>query len=189
LPTVREIAQGAVLEARARPLGQALSDAEAARCLDVFQSMWREAADKGVFGRLSDYLADDDYEAEEQQRVFAAGFTITLPTEIEDEDTLETRPPRDLAMVQVVDTATAPEISLYDAHTAAWVRIDNLTLASECPLGDRYRHGFECALAARVAGSFGKPVPDTCIPFKNGLGSALSLRLSAPRVDTQPDYF
>lgn len=170
-------------------MGQALSDPEADRCLNVFRSMWREAVEKGLFGRLSDYLATDDYEAKEQERVFSDGNTITLPTSIIDTVTGLTRRPKDLAMIQVVDDAADPQISIYDAHTAAWVRIDNLTLASECPLGDRYRHGFECALAARVAGSFGKPVPDTCRPFASGLNSALSYRPSAPRATTAATYY
>jgi hypothetical protein len=91
-------------------------------------------------------------------------------------------------MIQVVDEATDPEISLYDAHLAAWVRIDNLTLTGECPLSNRIRHGLECALACRLAGTFKKPIPETCLPYANGIKAALGARFSAPRQDANVEY-
>lgn len=189
MPTNRDIIQGGVWELGARPMGQALSAAEAARGLVVWQSLWREAVDAGQFGRLTEYVAAAAYEAEENQRVYAAGFTITLPTSIEDgcSDTGYRRP-RDLAVIQVVDAGQDPEISIYDAHLGAWVRIDNLTLDSACPLGARARHGLECAAAARLAGTFKKPVPDTCRPYLNNLKAALGQRPSAPRSNADVEY-
>ena len=80
MATVLEIIGGAMAE-RGGDAEAALSGDlpawEADRRRVVRQAMLREAVDRGVFGRLEDYLADDDYEAEEGQRVYAgAGFFI-----------------------------------------------------------------------------------------------------------------
>jgi len=189
MATCRDIIEGAAIELNARSLGEALSAAEIDRGLTLLQSMYLEAVDKGVFGRVEDYLATGAYEAEEQQRVYSAGYTITLPTEVDDAYTGETRRPLDLAMIQVVNDGSDPQISIYDAHLGDWVRIDGLTLAGEAPFSARSRHGLECALARRLAGTFRKPVPDTTAGYANGLGSIFSSHLSAPRTTTATEYY
>jgi len=190
---VRDVIGGAVVELGARDaedaLNGGLADWEAERGRIVLNAMFREYVDNGGFGRLTEYLATDDCEAEEQQRVFAAGFTISLPDEVEDADSGETRKPRDLALIQVVDDGAAPEISIYDAQLGEWVRLDSLGLDDECPLSERNRHGLECVLARRLAGTFQKPVPDSTAAYAAGLGSILSNRRSAPRTTTQAEYF
>lgn len=189
---VLEIITGALIELGARQLEASTPSAkEAERGLTVLQGLYRDAVEMGIFGRLSDYLATADYEAKEQQRVYSAGHTITLPSTITEEDGLavEERKPRDLAMIQVVNAATAAQINIYDASLGAWVRIDNLALSSDCPFGARNRHGLECALARRLATSLQKAVPATTSAYANGLASVLSNRLSAPRVATQVDFF
>lgn len=191
--TCLDIIGGAVIELGARDAAEALSGNleswEATRSMDVLQSMYRAAVEAGSFGRVSEYVATANYEAKEQERVFAAGFTITLPDAVEDCDTGETRKPRDLAMIQVVDEGEDPQISIYDANAGSWVRIDNLDLNSEAPLASRNRQGFECALARRVAGTFKRPIPESTNGFAAGLSSALTNRYSAPRTETQAEYF
>ncbi len=194
MATVLEIIGGAIAELGVDEAEAALSGDipawEADRGLRVLQAMFREAVDRGVFGRVEDYLADANYEAEEGQRVYSAGFTITLPTTITDADTGDDRRPRDLAMIQVVNAATDPQISIYDANVAAWTRIDNLTLDLDpCPLSGRNRHGLECALARRLAGSLRAPVPPSTDAYANGLASILSTRLSAPRRAAVADFY
>lgn len=194
MATVLEIIGGAIVELGAEDAEAALSGSlpawEADRGLKVLQAMFREAVDKGVFGRVEEVLATENLEAEEQQRVYSAGYTITLPTTIEDADTGEDRRPRDMAMIQVVNASTDPQISIYDANVAGWVRIDNLTLSLDpCPFSGRNRHGLECALAARLAGTFQRPVPPSAKAFSAGLGSVLTNRFSAPRQETQASYF
>lgn len=188
-PTVRDIITGAIVELGALALGDTPPAEEADRGLTILQALYLEAVENGKFGRVTDYLATDDYEAEEQQRVFADGFTITLPDTVEDEIDLEDRKPRDLAMIQVVDDGADPQISIYDAHQGAWVRLDSLTLNSDAPLAQRNRHGFECALARRLASSLQRPVPQGTDAYANGLSAAIANRYSAPRTTTQPDYF
>lgn len=187
-PTCQEIITEALEENGSRGIGDTPSAEESARALSRLQSMWNAAVEQGVFGRVEEYLATANYEAEEGQRVYSAGYTITLPTTIEDEDTGEDRRPRDFAMIQVVNAATDPQISLYDAHEAEWKRIDNLTLAGECPFGRRYRHGLVAALAQNLAPMMGRPVGDITSAYAASLRSALSLRQSAPRQNADVEF-
>ncbi len=189
MATCLEIIEGAALELGARTLGDTLGNTEADRGLVILQTMYREAVDKGVFGRVEDHLATGAYEAEEQQRVYSAGYTITIPTEVDDAYTGETRRPLDLSMIQVVNDGADPQISIYDAHIGDWVRIDGLTLAGEAPFSARSRHGLECALARRLAGTFRKPVPDSTASYAAGLASIFSSHLSAPRTTTATEYY
>lgn len=189
MATCQEIIAGALLELGVRALGDTPAAEETERGLIVMQAMYREGVDKGVFGRLEDYLATANYTAKEQQRIYSAGFTITIPTSIVDADTGVARRPLDLAMVQVVNAATDPEISVYDAATAAWVRLDNLTLAGTAPFSGRNRHALECAVARRLAASFQKPIPDSTSGVANGLASVLSNQFSAARTTTPAEFF
>lgn len=189
MATCAEIITGASLELGTLALGDTLPAEEANRGLNLLQAMFREAVERGVFGRVEEYLATANYTAEEQQRIYSAGYTITLPTTITDDDTGEDRRPRDLAMIQVVNASTDPQISIYDAHTAAWTRIDNLTLAGDCPFSARNRQGLECALARRMAATLRVQPPASTDAFANGLASVLTNRFSAPRTTPDVDFF
>lgn len=188
-PTCLDVIKEALEELRARGLGETPEAIESTRGLSRLQALFNSGVETGLFGRVEEYLATGDYEAEEGQRVFADGNTITLPTSIEDEVTLETRRPRDFAMIQVVDEAIDPQISLYDAHEAAWTRIDNLTLNGECPFGRRYRLGLVAALAVCMGPLFMKQAADVTQAYAAQLKAALGHRLSAPRVTVQAEYF
>jgi hypothetical protein len=187
-PTCGEIITEALEENGMRGLGDTPSHEEMARGLKRLQSMWNAGVESGLFGRVEEYYATADYEAEEGQRVYSGGYTITLPTAIEDEDS-ETnyRRPRDFAMVQVVNASDDPEVSLYDAHEAEWKRIDNLTEAGECPFGRRYRHGLVAALAVNLQ-PLGGQVGDITGSYVASLRSALSLRQSAPRRNADVEF-
>jgi len=180
-PTCQEIVAEALEENGARGLGDTPDAHEIDRGVKRLQALWNAAVEQGVFGRVTEYYATANYEAEEGQRVFSGGHTITLPTAIEDLDS-ETnyRRPRDFAMIQVVNASTDPQISLYDAHEAEWKRIDNLTKDSECPFGRRFRHGLVSALAVNLA-PLGGQVGDITASYAAAMRSALSMRLSAPR--------
>lgn len=187
-PTCREIISEALEENGMRGLGDTADAAEAARGLTRLQAMWNAGVEQGLFGRVEEYLADANYTAEEGQRIYSAGYTITLPTTIVDEDTGEDRRPRDFAMVQVVNASTDPQISLYDAHEAEWKRIDNLDLDTECPFGRRYRHGLVAALAVLLQ-PLGGQIGDITGFYSASLRTALSLRQSAPRRPADVDFY
>lgn len=188
-PTVQEIVAEALEEIRARGLGDDPSPEEAERGLRRLQAMFNSAVEQGVFGRVEEYYATGDHEAEEGQRVFANGHTITLPTAIEDLDSdTNYRRPRDFAMIQVVDDGADPEISVYDAHEAAWTRLDSLTLAGECPFGRRYRHGLVAALGQAMGPVFGKGMTDITSAYAAAMRSALALRQSAPRSSADMEF-
>jgi hypothetical protein len=188
-PTCRQVITEALEESGARGFGDAPSPEELARGLIRLQHLWNAGVETGLFGRVEEYYATAAYEAEEGQRVYAAGFAITLPTQIEDCDS-ETnyRRPRDFAMVQVVDAGEDPEISLYDANEAAWTRIDNLTIDGECPFGRRYRHSLAAALALCMSPLFLRSANDITSAYAAQLRSALSLRQSAPRREADVEY-
>lgn len=188
MATVLELITGAAIELNARPMGTVLSSAESARGLVVVQSMYTEAVDKGVFGRVEEYLADDDYEAEEQQRVYSAGFTITLPTTITGDDGADRRP-LDLALIEVVNDGSSPQRSVYDALFGDWVRLDSLTLVSTAPFSERNRHALECALAVRLQGTFQKQAPPSTSAAARELGQILSQRYGGARRQTVGSYF
>jgi hypothetical protein len=187
-PTCREIIAEALEENGMRGLGDTADSYEADRGLNRLQAMWNAGVEQGLFGRVTEYLADANYTAEEGQRIYSAGYTITLPTTIVDDDTGEDRRPRDFAMIQVVNAATDPQISLYDAHEAEWKRIDNLSLDGECPFGRRYRHGLVSALALNMA-PLGGQVRDVTASYAASLRTALSLRMSAPRRPADVDFY
>lgn len=188
-PTCRQIITEALEENGMRGLGDAPEAIEATRGLTRLQALWNAAIEQGVFGRVEEYYATANYTAEEGQRVFSGGYTITLPTAIEDEDSdTSYRRPRDFALIQVVNASTDPQISLYDAHEAEWKRIDNLTLDSECPFGRRYRQGLVTALATAMA-TLGGQAGDITTSYAALLRSALSLRQSAPRQNADVSYF
>lgn len=171
-----------------RGLGDTPEAVEATRGLTRLQAMWNAAVEQGVFGRVEEYYATAAYTAEEGQRVYSGGYTITLPTTITDADTGEDRRPLDFAMIQVVNAATDPQISLYDAHEAEWSRIDNLTLDGECPFGRRYRQGLVTALATAMS-TLGGQANNITASYASLLRSALSYRFSAPRQTTAADFF
>ncbi len=187
-PTCQEIISEALEENTMRGLGDTPDSYELDRGLKRLQSMWNAGVESGLFGRVEEYYATAAYEAEEGQRVYSGGFTITLPTAIEDLDS-ETnyRRPRDFAMVQVVNASTDPQVSLYDAHEAEWKRIDNLTAAGECPFGRRYRHGLVAALAQMLQ-PLGGQAGDVTAAYASALRSALSLRQSAPRRNADVEF-
>lgn len=126
------------------------SAAEAIDALDVLNSLYEHWVDAGLFGKLTEYDADADYEAKEWERVRSNGFAVTTPTVI---TTDNDRIPYDLALVVVAKTS--PEFHLFDALVGDWVRLDSLTLDDVAPLSNRGRDGLACALAIAITDEYG----------------------------------
>ena len=122
----------------------------------------------------------------------SGGYTITLPTEVEDDGTqgddygepvsTGNRPPRDLCLVEIVTAGEEPELHLYDAQRAEWVRLDGLVvnsvaarLSDEAPLSGRSADGLASMVAKKIAEDYGQTVsPETqatAIRFLSNLAS------------------
>lgn len=190
MATVTEIITGAIVETGVRGIRVTPSADELARGLVLLQAAFLEAVEAGAFGKLNDYKATAAYTAKEQDRVYSAGFTITLPTTITDAFTGDARRPKDLALIVVVNASTAPQVSVYDAHTAAWTRLDNLTATTDpCPFSGRNRHGLECILARTMASSLKVAIPASTAAYAGGLVSIFSQRPLAARQPTQAEFY
>lgn len=155
MTTCREIVSASLRKCGVRAPGEEPEAAEADNGMEVLSSMYLGWVADGVFGPLADVIVTEAYEALENERVVAdSALTVTLPTEYDDEcsDT-GTRPPRDLAIVETV-IEEARQVSVYDALSRAWVRLDNLTLASTAPFATRGADDLACALAMNYADEF-----------------------------------
>jgi hypothetical protein len=158
MTTIRETVRSALRKVGALTRGAEPSSSQARDGLEAFQSLLLEWVDNGKFGRLTNVIASADYEASEQERVVSGGFTITLPDTVVDDDTGETRPPKDLSLVVVVTAGAAPQVNLYDADRGEWVRLDTLEVADDAPLAGRGSDGLASCLAKRLAEEYGPPL-------------------------------
>lgn len=191
-----------LLRAGETPNGTEMQDG-----LDALQGLYDTWFSAGLFGRVNDVIASANYTASEQDRVVNdGGYTITLPLTITnqtqgtyypqwpDERTWSAlqatanRPPRDLACVEVIESYKSKRY-VYDAHSRAWMQINNLDLAAYAPLSDRGSTGFVSCLAQMLADDYGvQPGPGVeraASLYKWGLSS----KYSSQRVDGMQDYF
>lgn len=191
------------LRAGTQPTGQ-----EAADGLVALQALYDGWTGDGLFGRLNDTIISAAYTANEQDRVINdGGYTITLPLTITpqlptgsyypvwpDQDywswfaSCANRPPRDLAMIEVVANG-ATQRSIYDRTKRAWVRLDGLTLTSEAPLSSRGSYGIASCLAEKWADDFGVPVGPSTVADATQFRWGLSARYDSQRVAAMQDYF
>jgi hypothetical protein len=95
----------------------------------------------------------EDYTANEGERVFADGATITLPDTVDDLQNGGSRVPRDLACISVNDGTWRAWV-----WTGAWTELTGLTLDSDAPLSERDREGLSSLLATYLAEGFEKQV-------------------------------
>jgi len=189
MTAIREIITDALEETNDVPVGQTPSAEEMDRGLRLLQGLYDEWVDGALFGRFNDVRITADYTAAEFDRVLNTGsYTVTLPTAIVDDYTGETRPPYDRAMIAVVKASTAREISIYDALTAAWVRVEAVGLDDTAPFANRGAHGLACQLAKRIAGSrvaLGAQTENAAAKFIVNL----TAKQASPRRETQSSYF
>lgn len=171
--------------------GESPGASEATDALEVLQGLYDGWLTAGLFGAMTDVIKSADYTAKEFERVRKdAACTITIPTTIEDEYTGLDRPPRDLAVIQVLYPATdARETHLYDATLGEWVRIEALTLDSVPPLYNRNRDGLASCLAEALADEYQTQVGALTIARAALFRSNLGLNLNNPVQPNQPDYF
>mgnify|MGYP003659349723 CR=1 FL=1 len=171
MATCQQIISTALRMARIVPLASEPKAKEAEHGLIVLQGIYDDWMGRGMFGRLKDIYTTDDYTAEEGDRIFADGATITLP-ELMDGD----RVPRDLACVSVDDGDLRHYV--WDGE---WVELTRLALSSECPLSARDPAGLSSLLAIQLAESFG----EQCGPATAAKGLRFQAGLMAKANSTQ----
>jgi hypothetical protein len=163
------------------------------RGLQVLQEIYLELVAGGAFGRFNDVAVDDDYTAEEQDRILVTtedAVTVTLPETVTPEDG-EERPPLDGSVVMVTDVASTTRATyIYDAAYAAWTLIEGLTLSGFAPLSIRYRSGLEAKLAVRLSEENGMAVTPELRRQEAQGTLALLHRFDAPESASSPsNYF
>ena len=147
MTTVRDTVKRALQMAKIIPLGDDPEAEEAQAGLDVLQSYYLRLADTAL--RPTPVYVDDDYTADEGERVYGDGVTLSLPDLIDEDGE---RLPLDLACIQLND-GTGWETHISDRGT--WVQIDNLTLSSDAPLASRNPEGLAALLATELVDMFG----------------------------------
>lgn len=142
-----DIIRDAYEKAGALGPGQSVTGRQIEDGMRYLQSMFDDWLSRGVFGRLTDYIVDGDFIADEGLRVIAPeGSTVTLPTSIQDNPD---RSPYDLTPIVVVQGG--PEDAyIYDGRQGEWVAISTLDDSDECPLANRDRNGLAASLAEMI---------------------------------------
>lgn len=136
---------------------RALPAAMGADGLESAQGMYAGFVANGLFGPATEVLADDDYTANENERVIntsGGSIDVTMPATITECGV--TRAPQDRSFVIV--TGTSPATVVYDADQAAWVQIETLTLDDNAPFTSRFETGLSALLAVHIAAEYGLPV-------------------------------
>lgn len=173
--TVRDIVKRAFQMAKVVAVGDDPSADESQAGLDVLQSYYMRIADTAL--RPVPVYVTDDYTADEGERVFGDGCTLSLPDVIDD---CGTRLPSDLACIQLNDgTGWATHIS----DRGTWVQVDGLTLNTEAPFASRNAEGLSALLATELVDTFGGEVTQG-IEIK-----ARRFRTQMQPVDLSPNEF
>lgn len=134
--------------------GQEPTGADAADGLEHLQSLILDLPGLLNNGRWREVSTSVTYTAHESDRVTASGaITVSLPLIITDCGC--SRPPRDMARVQILGAVTGAGLWIYSATKGAWGRADALTLTSEIPFGSEDEIGLAATLAVNMAAEYG----------------------------------
>jgi hypothetical protein len=107
----------------------------------TLNARWRERATSAA------------YTARESDRItVTAPGAVTLPVTVSD-PACGSRPPRDLARVQIIGGANAG-LWIYIAGKGAWVKVDALSLNDDFPFGKEDEEGIAAQLAVDFASEF-----------------------------------
>lgn len=135
--------------------GQEPKGADAQDGLERLQSLILNLPGLLHNGRWCEVAVTTAYTARESDRcTVTAPGVVTLPTTIT--NCGPTRPPLDLARVQIIGTsATNAGLWLYSATNGAWGQANALTLSSTMPFGAEDDEGLAAILAVNMAGEYG----------------------------------
>lgn len=187
MATVRTVVTTALRKLRVVYTGRNPQAAEAQDGLESLQSFYDEWLT--TYEELEPYIVTAAYTAEENQRLQnASDFTITYPTTVEDDESGEDRPVRDLSIVVDV-RSTGPVAKVYSARSGAWQTLTGLTLDSEAPFSERGKDGLACVLALRLADDYGKQPSQATIRSAGLFLSSLSYRPGSERRQAKAVFY
>jgi hypothetical protein len=160
MTTIRDIITQAMYRTGILALGRIPKSKETDSGLFLLQGLYDDLVMSGALGGLTDVYKTADYTANEFERIYANGATITLPDSIEEDGV--TRTPKDLAAIVVNDGAWRNYV-----WEGEWVELTNLTLNATAPFAERGADGLACYLASNWADTFGAQVAPTV--YQRGL--------------------
>lgn len=183
---------------------------DAQDALDVLRGLYTSWIASGALGRLQDVIAKGDLTAYENMRVIRptdVTAEITLPDFVPkyanrclpygalwpytlDNRQWDARPPRDGAVIAVIDQATGTEQTwIYDGTLKLWASINDLTINDNAPLSSADPDGLSAVLAVQIADQFGADVSPITVAAANRYQQQLTHRYSMPRTEAVGVYF
>ncbi len=187
MQTCADIITRALRKARIYAPGETPSDDEMNDGLDELQNLYEQWGSSGMFGRLTDVLTDDDYDAAANERILVSGgAVVTIPTsfEVDGEDV----PPYDTAFIEIIDT-DASIVTRYLYENGVWGAIGDLVLTDLAPLSGRGRSGLAACLAMSLAEEFGAQIGPGVQRQAAAFKTALSLKWGGDALRSTPEYF
>jgi hypothetical protein len=153
MATCSDVIARALRLARVVAIGDNPTASEEEEGMTVLQSIYNRLADTALATSIELY-EDDDYEAEEGDRVYSLG-TVALPVTVID-NSVERRP-LDLAAIQYNEN-DGDGWQTWISDRGDWVRIDDLSDTDAAPLSSRNLEGLCCLVATELAETFGKEI-------------------------------
>lgn len=147
----------------------------------ALQNLFDNWLANGMFGKLSDVYKSTDYTAQEGERVYMDGGTLTLPVTIDND-----RKPRDLAAIEYFASG---ERRAYVWDRNEWVRIDGLLEADTAPLSNRGVNGLAACVARAYVEEFGGQLSGAILLQERNFRSALAFKYGSERDSVTGDWF
>lgn len=183
MTTCREVITLGLQLARVIPLGRDPKAKESEAGLTILQGMYDSMFTDGMFGRLTDVYATENYTAQENERIIADNVTITIPDTIIDGDA---RTPRDLSAI-VVLTSTGQRNYVFSG--GVWELCHDLTLDSTAPLATRGKDGLAALLAMYFAEAFGTQLGPMWTRRGNVFRGSIAYKLGSTRDIPAGEYY
>lgn len=190
MATVRTVVQTALRKTRIIASGETPSADEANDGLQALQSLYTSWVSGGLFGRLTNKIADTEYTAGENERIkVGPNGSVLLPETVEDEWS-DGRLPRNRAVVVVVNPQDdTTETHLYDAGSGGWIALDALDLESEAPLSNRDVDGLASCLAEALAEDYGTDVGPYTLRRSAAFRTALANSFDDPAGSSELQFY
>lgn len=176
MSTCQDIVRRALRLLAVVPAGQEPTGTDAEDGRDALQSLILGIPGLILNGRFHERAVSTAYTAKEGERLTATGAAaITLPLTVTWDGC--TRPPHDLAKVQIVGKVDNAGLWLWSATKEAWGRADGLTLESELPFGTEDDRGLGAQLAADLMDEYSATLGQRTLALAQQSARSLRARL------------